>query len=79
MKIELLCNPETSSSRLKQLIAHNYGHGGSGWTLAPGSARHVNRLINDELAATRNEGDQKRGIDQQSLSENKEDIIILLF
>ena len=25
----------------KQLIAHNYGHGGSGWTLAPGSAGYV--------------------------------------
>lgn len=25
----------------KQLIAHNYGHGGSGWTLAPGSAAYV--------------------------------------
>jgi hypothetical protein len=24
-----------------QLIAHNYGHGGSGWTLAPGSAAYV--------------------------------------
>lgn len=25
----------------KQVIAHNYGHGGSGWTLAPGSAAYV--------------------------------------
>ena len=24
-----------------QTIAHNYGHGGSGWTLAPGSVKHV--------------------------------------
>jgi hypothetical protein len=24
-----------------QTIAHDYGHGGSGWTLAPGSAKHV--------------------------------------
>ena len=24
-----------------KLVAHNYGHGGSGWTLAPGSAKHV--------------------------------------
>lgn len=23
------------------LVAHNYGHGGSGWTLAPGTVRHV--------------------------------------
>lgn len=23
------------------LVVHNYGHGGSGWTLAPGSAQHV--------------------------------------
>lgn len=25
----------------EQLIAHDYGHGGSGWTLAPGSAAYV--------------------------------------
>ena len=25
----------------KQTIAHNYGHGGSGWTLAPGSVNYV--------------------------------------
>jgi hypothetical protein len=28
-----------------KLIAHNYGHGGSGWTLAPGSAKHVVDLV----------------------------------
>jgi D-amino-acid oxidase len=28
-----------------QLIAHNYGHGGSGWTLAPGSAKYVVDLV----------------------------------
>ncbi len=28
-----------------KLIAHNYGHGGSGWTLGPGSAAYVNRLL----------------------------------
>lgn len=28
-----------------QIIAHNYGHGGSGWTLAPGSAAHVVDLV----------------------------------
>lgn len=26
---------------LDKIIAHNYGHGGSGWTLAPGSAKYV--------------------------------------
>lgn len=31
----------------KQLIVHNYGHGGSGWTLAPGSAKHVVDLFID--------------------------------
>lgn len=35
----------------EQVIAHNYGHGGSGLTLAPGSARYVNDLlINSEHA-----------------------------
>jgi len=29
----------------EQIIAHNYGHGGSGWTLGPGSAQHVNDLL----------------------------------
>ncbi len=28
-----------------QLIAHNYGHGGSGWTLAPGCAKYVTDLV----------------------------------
>ncbi len=28
-----------------QMIAHNYGHGGSGWTLGPGSADYVNTLL----------------------------------
>lgn len=28
-----------------QLIAHNYGHGGSGWTLAPGCSKYVVDLI----------------------------------
>ncbi|MEN9727620.1 MAG: D-amino acid dehydrogenase [Pseudomonadota bacterium] len=34
-----------------KLVAHNYGHGGSGWTLAPGSAKHV-----VELALTSEQG-----------------------
>ena len=28
-----------------KVIAHNYGHGGSGWTLGPGSAAYVNQLL----------------------------------
>jgi hypothetical protein len=28
-----------------QVIGHNYGHGGSGWTLAPGSAQYVVDLV----------------------------------
>ena len=28
-----------------KIIAHNYGHGGSGWTLAPGSASYVNDML----------------------------------
>jgi hypothetical protein len=28
-----------------KVIAHNYGHGGSGWTLGPGSAKYVNSLL----------------------------------
>ena len=31
----------------RKVIAHNYGHGGSGWTLGPGSAKYVNSLLND--------------------------------
>ena len=30
-----------------QIIAHNYGHGGSGWTLAPGAAKYVVDLVED--------------------------------
>lgn len=29
----------------KKVVAHNYGHGGSGWTLGPGSASYVNSLM----------------------------------
>ena len=29
----------------KKIIAHNYGHGGSGWTLAPGATNYVNDLL----------------------------------
>lgn len=28
-----------------QVIAHNYGHGGSGWTLAPGVTKYVNDML----------------------------------
>ncbi len=28
-----------------KVIAHNYGHGGSGWTLGPSSASYVNNLL----------------------------------
>ena len=28
-----------------KIIAHNCGHGGSGWTLGPGSAVYVNNLL----------------------------------
>ncbi|MFZ4723280.1 MAG: FAD-dependent oxidoreductase, partial [Phycisphaerales bacterium] len=28
-----------------KVVAHDYGHGGSGWTLAPGSAEYVNSLL----------------------------------
>jgi len=33
--------------RVDQVIAHNYGHGGSGWTLGPGTAKYVNSLLID--------------------------------
>lgn len=34
-----------------KIIAHNYGHGGSGWTLGPGSAEYViNLLLSYEYA-----------------------------
>lgn len=28
-----------------KVVAHDYGHGGSGWTLAPGCAQYVNQLL----------------------------------
>jgi len=37
-------NLETLGS---QLVAHNYGHGGSGWTLAPGTAKYVVDLVEE--------------------------------
>ncbi|XVN43525.1 MAG: FAD-dependent oxidoreductase [Candidatus Rickettsia vulgarisii] len=39
-----------------QIIAHNYGHGGSGWTLAPGAAKYINdMLLRSEYATDLNE------------------------
>jgi D-amino-acid oxidase len=35
-----------------KVIAHNYGHGGSGWTLGPGSAGYVNNLLLNSKDAT---------------------------
>lgn len=31
----------SATTRGGRLLAHNYGHGGSGWTLAPGTVQHV--------------------------------------
>ena len=40
--------PNLSIKQLgNQVVAHNYGHGGSGWTLGPGSAKYVNSLLID--------------------------------
>jgi len=36
-------SPKLSVEKIgDQIVAHDYGHGGSGWTLAPGSAEYVN-------------------------------------
>jgi threonine dehydrogenase-like Zn-dependent dehydrogenase len=32
----------------RQIVAHNYGHGGSGWTLAPGAATYVIDLVEEK-------------------------------
>ncbi|MEI6790792.1 MAG: FAD-dependent oxidoreductase [Myxococcaceae bacterium] len=34
-----------------KIIVHHYGLGGSGWTLAPGAAEHVNNLLLDSFYA----------------------------
>lgn len=34
-----------------KVVAHDYGHGGSGWTLAPGSAEYVDGLLVDSPLA----------------------------
>ena len=34
-----------------KVIAHNYGHGGGGWTLGPGSTKYVNSLLIDSPLA----------------------------
>ena len=40
--------PRLDSERIGDtLVVHNYGHGGSGWTLAPGSAQYVVGLVED--------------------------------
>jgi len=42
--------PNMSIEQIKdKIVAHNYGHGGSGWTLAPGAAAYVNDLLVQEM------------------------------
>lgn len=36
-----------------QLIAHNYRHGGSGWTMAPGAASYVTGELANRMTAKR--------------------------
>lgn len=33
----------------EKIVAHNYGHAGAGWSLAPGCADHVSRLLQEQL------------------------------
>jgi D-amino-acid oxidase len=39
---------ESSNGRL---IVHNYGHGGSGWTLGPGCSEYAVHLLNSEISS----------------------------
>lgn len=32
-----------------KIIGHNYGHGGSGWTLGPGAAKYVIGLVDEQI------------------------------
>jgi len=56
---EILCHrpmrygsPKMGVEQVNQkIIAHNYGHGGSGWTLAPGCAKYVVNLFEQEKDA----------------------------
>jgi FAD dependent oxidoreductase len=39
-------SPNMSVERIGvKVVAHNYGHGGSGWTLGPGAVQYVNDLL----------------------------------
>lgn len=35
----------------EKTVVHNYGHGGSGWTLAPGCVQHLVQQFNDTISA----------------------------
>ena len=35
-----------------KILSHNYGHGGSGWTLGPGTADYINNLFINSSYAT---------------------------
>lgn len=39
----------TNAAGEQQIIGHNYGHAGSGWSLAPGVVAHVNGLLVEAL------------------------------
>jgi D-amino-acid oxidase len=38
-----------------KIIANNYGHGGSGWTLAPGAAKYIINLLQKQPATSLNQ------------------------
>lgn len=50
-KVIFYCLGRSGSPQMKvekvgdKVIAHNYGHGGAGWTLAPGGVEHVNTMF----------------------------------
>jgi len=53
-------SPNLSVTKVgNKVIAHNYGHGGSGWTLGPGSANYVNSLMI--------ESEKKNGLSNKSI------------
>ncbi|KAL6055435.1 D-aspartate oxidase-like [Balamuthia mandrillaris] len=56
---------EEKQKKRRKFVVHNYGHGGSGWTLCWGCAKEVLALVNEKVALQQDETEEGRHAKQQ--------------
>lgn len=52
-RVELETVTTGGSSGRQVIVVHNYGHGGNGISLAPGTVRHALSLLENRMASIR--------------------------